>query len=50
MKNRDIDNDAPLHPSVLERFAAPAILNYDLIGPYRPEPLRNHEQVKRYYV
>ncbi len=50
MKYRDIDNDAPLHPSVLERFAAPAILNYDVIVPYRPEPLRNHEQVKHYYV
>jgi hypothetical protein len=50
MKYRDIDNDAPLHPSVLERFAAPAILNYDVIVPYRPEPLRNHKQVKHYYV
>ena len=50
MKNRDIDNDAPLHPSVLERFAAPAILNYDVMAPYRPEPLRNHELVKQYYV
>jgi uncharacterized protein (DUF2235 family) len=39
-----------LHPSVLERFAALAILNYDLIAPYRPEPLRNHELVKHYYV
>ena len=50
VKYRDIDSDAPLHPSVLERFAAPAILNYDVIVPYRPEPLRNHEQVKHYYV
>jgi uncharacterized protein (DUF2235 family) len=50
MKYRDIDNDAPLHPSVLQRFAEPAILNYDVMVPYRPEPLRNHEQVKHYYV
>jgi hypothetical protein len=50
MKYRDIDNDAPLHVSVLQRFAEPAILNYDVIVPYRPEPLRNHEQVKHYYV
>jgi len=49
MKYRDVDNDAPLHPSVLERFAAPEILNYDLMAPYRPEALRNHELVKHYY-
>jgi uncharacterized protein (DUF2235 family) len=48
-KYRDIDDDAPLHASVLDRFAAPAILDYDLMVPYRPEPLRNHNQVKHYY-
>ena len=49
VKHRDIDHDAPLHPSVLERFAAAEVLNYDLMMPYRPEPLRNHDEVKRYY-
>ena len=49
VKRRDIDHDAPLHPSVLERFAAPAVLDYDVIRPYRPEPLRNHDEVKQYY-
>jgi hypothetical protein len=48
-KYRDIEDDAPLHASVLDRFAAPAVLDYDLILPYRPEPLRNHDQVKHYY-
>lgn len=49
VKYRDIDHNAPLHPSVLERFAALAVLIYDMIGSYRPEPLRNHDQVKQYY-
>lgn len=49
-KHRDIDHDAPLHPSVLKRFAASAVLNYDVIAPYRPESLRNHDKVKHYYI
>jgi uncharacterized protein (DUF2235 family) len=49
-KHRDIDHDAPLHPSVLGRFAAAFVLDYDVLVPYRPEPLRNHNQVKQYYV
>ena len=50
VKHRGIDHDAPLHPSVLERFAVSAILDYDVPAPYRPEPLRSHNQVKHYYV
>ena len=49
VKHRRIANDAPLHPSVLDRFAATEVLDYDVIAPYRPELLRNHEQVKHYY-
>ncbi|MFY9772834.1 MAG: DUF2235 domain-containing protein [Xanthobacteraceae bacterium] len=49
-KHRDIDHDGPLHPSVLGRFSAGAVLDYDVLAPYRPEPLRNHDQVKHYYA
>jgi uncharacterized protein (DUF2235 family) len=48
-KLRPIPNDAPLHPSVIERFKAPEVLDYDLMRPYRPENLRNHEAVRAYY-
>ena len=48
-KYRDIERDAPLHSSVLERFAAGAVLDYDVLAAYRPEPLRKHDQVNRYY-
>ena len=48
-KLREIPNDAPLHPSVVERFKAAEVLDYDIMRPYRPENLRNHEAVKAYY-
>ena len=47
--DRTIDNEAPLHPSVLARFAASEVLQYDKMAPYRPENLRGHRQVKHYY-
>jgi uncharacterized protein (DUF2235 family) len=50
VKHRCIDPTAPLHPSVLERFAAAEVLNYNIMMPYRPEQLRDHEQVKHYYL
>ena len=46
---RPVDKDAPLHPSVLERFAAAEVLQYDKMAPYRPENLREHTQVKHFY-
>ena len=49
LKEREIDPTAPLDPYVIERFAADQVLNYDLMMPYRPEPLRNHHDVKHYY-
>ena len=48
--NRTIDKDAPLHSSVLERFAAVEVLQYDKMAPYRPESLREHAQVKHFYT
>jgi hypothetical protein len=46
---RKIPSDAPLHESVLERFKAPVVLDYDVMRPYRPENLRGHKDVKSYY-
>jgi hypothetical protein len=46
---RSIDQDAPLHPSVLDRFTAAVVLDYDVERPYRPENLRNHDLVGGYY-
>jgi uncharacterized protein (DUF2235 family) len=46
---RRVPNDAPLHSSVIQRFAASTVVAYDRVGPYRPEALRNHELVKSYY-
>lgn len=47
---REIDIEAPLHESVLERFAEEAVQQCDVIKPYRPDNLRNHEKTKHYYV
>ncbi|MGI9363126.1 MAG: DUF2235 domain-containing protein [Parasphingorhabdus sp.] len=40
---------APVHDSVKERFAAPAILKCGKMQPYRPESLRKDERFKHYY-
>jgi hypothetical protein len=46
---REIPIDAPLHPSVIERFKASAVTHFDEVKPYRPIPLRNHKDVKDFY-
>lgn len=46
---RTVPPDAPLHSSVLERFAARSVVHYDVAKPYRPENLSGHEAVARYY-
>jgi Uncharacterized alpha/beta hydrolase domain (DUF2235) len=46
---RSIPADAPLHDSVLERFGAEEVLQYDVVSPYRPEGLRHHGKVKHFY-
>lgn len=40
---------APLHPSVIERFEAREVLQYDSMAPYRPEGLKHHNAVGKYY-
>jgi uncharacterized protein (DUF2235 family) len=47
---RKIDPEAPVHPSVRERFKLDkAVQCATGFGPYRPEPLRNHNEFKSYY-
>jgi uncharacterized protein (DUF2235 family) len=35
--------EATLHPTVMERFGLPSVLQYDVMAPYRPEALRDHD-------
>ena len=42
--------ESPLHPTVIERFEAAQVLQYDVMAPYRPEGLRHHDQVSRFYA
>jgi uncharacterized protein (DUF2235 family) len=49
-KLRDPDAIAPLHPSVNTRFDLPEVQQYDVMAPYRPEALRFHQEVSKYYA
>lgn len=48
-QKRPVLPDAPLHPSVLERFKATGVLQFDKIAPYRPENLRGHQHTGEFY-
>ena len=43
------DPKAPLDDSVYARFKLPAVIQYDVAAPYRPETLRTHQRLTRYY-
>ncbi|MBY3328788.1 DUF2235 domain-containing protein [Rhizobium laguerreae] len=47
---REIEIDAPLHPSVLERFKLQGAIQFDELREYRPEALRNHKGVAHLYT
>lgn len=47
---RNIDENASLHHTVIERFEHDTISDYGHCKPYRPESLRNHNKVKKYYL
>lgn len=49
MEARHIPVNAPLHPSVEDRFKADSVLQYNLRKPYRPEILRQHARVSQWY-
>lgn len=48
---RTIPQDAPLHPTVLQRFQVPppGVLHYDVTKPYRPKRLCKHVDVQQFY-
>jgi uncharacterized protein (DUF2235 family) len=46
---RTIPTNATLHQSVLDRFVLPEVLQYNVLKPYRPDGLRQHEKVKQFY-
>lgn len=48
-KLRSLRKDATLHPSVIERFKAGKVLQYDRLADYRPENLRDHKDVGPFY-
>lgn len=45
----DVPHDAILHPSVYERLQMPSVRNFVSYAPYRPAPLRNHDEAKKYF-
>ncbi|MER2264623.1 DUF2235 domain-containing protein [Methylobacterium oxalidis] len=47
---RGIAHDAPVHPTVAERFALPSVPQCGGSGGYRPAALANHDLFKHYYV
>ncbi len=48
-KTRAPFREAPLHPTVTQRFEAQEVLQYDVMAPYRPEGLKHHKSVGHYY-
>ncbi len=49
VKLREVMKQAPLHPTVVERFKLPAIYKYGIKQKYRPENLRDHELVREHF-
>lgn len=47
--DRYIPWDAPLHPTVIQRFGESQVLQYDLFGPYRPAGLSRHNDTAAFY-
>jgi Uncharacterized alpha/beta hydrolase domain (DUF2235) len=46
---RHVPPQAPLHPSVYERLALPAVLVHGHMVPYRPRALRHHGEAGKYF-
>lgn len=47
---REINPEAVLHESVIERLEAPNVLQFDIREPYRPSGLAQHSIAKRYFT
>lgn len=41
--------NATLHPSVFDRFELPEVLHFNVMKSYRPDELRDHDQLTQYY-
>jgi uncharacterized protein (DUF2235 family) len=48
-KARIINPDAPVHPTVRDRFALQSVVQCAGSGPYRPKALESHNEFKKYY-
>ena len=48
--DRDVPVDAILRPSVYKRLALPSVRNYTSYPKYRPAPLRNHGEAKKFFA
>ena len=48
--DRDINPEAQLHPTVVERLGAPHVPQMGAVKPYRPESLRHHRDAKALYT
>ena len=46
---RRVPVHAPLHPSVIERLQLIGVQQFDVTEPYRPAPLREHQDVRQFY-
>jgi uncharacterized protein (DUF2235 family) len=49
VKIREIKPDAPVHPTVRERFHLKSVIQCAGSGPYRPKALAGHDEFKAYY-
>ncbi|WP_419951627.1 DUF2235 domain-containing protein [Methylobacterium sp.] len=49
VEDREPDHDAPVHPSVHQRFALPRVTKCADTGPYRPTSLSLHDDFKASY-
>jgi uncharacterized protein (DUF2235 family) len=46
---RTIDHNAPVHPTVRERFKLASVIQADGLRTYRPDALRGHDEFKELY-
>lgn len=46
---RVLRDDAPLHPSVIDRLRAPEVQQYDVSAPYRPTNLAGHQDARELF-
>jgi uncharacterized protein (DUF2235 family) len=50
IKQRQVLDEAPLHATVLERFALPSVFKYGIKQPYRPANLAAHKNIAQPFL